>query len=324
MKVVRLSFPNPPAEVVAPRAPVARVSEPRLEFVAATPRPGRLRRPVGRFESAVQLWHLASLDAPSVALVWSMGFAWAARVRLAAWVLALQVLVVWVVYVGDRLLDARSGLRRGEDDGLRERHFFHWRHRKVLAPLAAAAGCAAAGIALRWMPAGTRDRDAVLGVASMAYFTRVHAGGVRTGLSRLFTKELLVGVLFAVGCALPAWSRGSLGMLAAPVAMFAAVAWLNCWAIEKWEAEKREPARRCARAVARAATLIALAGLAALTLQGANPRMAALLAAASASAALLGLLDRARERMTVVTLRAAADLVLLAPALLLLAEALRR
>ena len=60
----------------------------------------------------LRFWHLASLDAPTVALVWSLGFAWAAGVGLPVWAPLLLALVAWAVYVGDRLLDARAGFRR--------------------------------------------------------------------------------------------------------------------------------------------------------------------------------------------------------------------
>lgn len=58
-----------------------------------------------------RLWHLSSLDAPTVAIVWSLAFAWTANVRLPWWVLVLLPLGVWTVYVADRLLDARAGIQ---------------------------------------------------------------------------------------------------------------------------------------------------------------------------------------------------------------------
>lgn len=270
--------------------------------------------------AALRLWHLSSLDAPSVAAVWSLGFAWIARLRLPLWVLALQLLVVWAVYVGDRLLDARAGLRRGSrslPNELRERHFFHWRHRRVLAPIAVVAACTAAAIALRRMPVAAGERDSLLAAASLAYFTRVHSGPVTGEARQVFSKELLVGVLFTVGCALPAWSPGAGRALCLPVVFFAALAWLNCRAIEYWESGRA--------GIARVAGWVVLAGIvAAASLATAQPRAAAWMAAGAASALLLGALDRVRGRMTAVTLRAAADLVLLAPALLLAIWLVRR
>lgn len=277
--------------------------------------------------AAVRFWHLASLDAPTVAVVWSLAFAWVARMRLPLWVLALQALVVWGVYVGDRLLDARAGLRRACNE-LRERHYFHWRNRVVLAPMAVAAACAAVGIVLRWMPLGAGERDSVLAVASLAYFTRVHAGAItgeleslnrrvlnRRGVARrVLSKELLVGTLFTAGCALPAWSRAEWRVLAAPAMLFAALAWVNCAAIERWESRELPGRMQIVRmAIAIAAGGVGLAIVFAIR----DPRAAALAITGTASALLLAWLDRRRERFASVTLRAAADLVLLTPAVLL-------
>jgi hypothetical protein len=301
---VPLSFPNTPAAASA-------AERQRLSGGWKCEKPDSLR---SRFDAlaVIRLWHLASFDAPTVALVWSLAFAWVAHVRLAAWVLLLQILVVWAVYVGDRLLDARAGLRCWPSkylDALRERHYFHWRHRRVLAPLAIAAGCAAAAIMLRFMPAGARERDSVLAVASLVYFTHVHAGSAR----RVFSKEMLVGVLFTVGCALPAWSRADWRSLAVPVAFFAVLAWLNCRAIEAWESHCRIKMGHIAGAIALAGLVLA-GGFAAC-----HSRQSALLLAGAVSALLLAALDRFRNRLRSVTLRAAADFVLLTPAFLLAA-----
>jgi hypothetical protein len=301
---VPLTVPNP------------RAREPLPSSVAEPPRKRPLPAPSRAAPSApsavLRCWHLASFDAPSVALAWSLAFAWAARVRLPVWVLVLQVLVVWVVYVGDRLLDARAGLRRWSQDDLRERHYFHWTHRRLLVPLALAAATASACIALRWMQVRIAERDSVLGLASLAYFTRVHAGPLRGRLSWLFSKELLVGVLFTIGCVLPAWSRSGLLPMAVPAAFFAAVAWLNCWAIDRWEAHATP-----GRTFRVAAVIAAFGATCACLLMAVEPRAAVLLACGAASALLLGLLDRASPRLQPVTLRALADFVLLVPALLL-------
>ena len=74
---------------------------------------GALRRiQAGRFDAPapLALWHLASLDAPTVAVTWSLAFAWAAQVRLPGWIPLLLALACWAVYVADRLLDARAAL----------------------------------------------------------------------------------------------------------------------------------------------------------------------------------------------------------------------
>jgi hypothetical protein len=280
----------------------------------------------------LHLWHLASLDAPTVALAWASSFAWAAGTHLPPQAAAVIVLAVWTVYVGDRLLDARTGLRQHAEYRLRERHYFHWRHRRAFVPLAMAAGAATAVLVLGCIPAVARERDSVLAAASLAYFARVHqsqlsaARRTRPFFPPLVTKELLVGVLFALGCALPtlgaAWAAPrntrwtALSILIGCVAFFAALAWLNCHAIEQWETGAEwsgDPS------LASISFVLASLGLgAALLLSSAHPRPALLLAAAASSALLIALLDRIRPRLSPVTLRAAVDLVLLAPAIAIL------
>ena len=146
-------------------------------------------------------------------------------------------------------------------------------------------------------------------------------------------------MLFTAGCALPAWHLprafawpGS-GVWAfwIPASYFAALAWLNCSAIAHWEATVRRPATGFAHpqqqrrnrkpepsAIFFMGALLAGGGLA-ISVAGASmhPRAAALLACGSVSALLLALLDRSRPQFTAIALRAAADLVLLTPLLLL-------
>lgn len=275
--------------------------------------------------AALLYWHLTSLDAPTVAVVWSLAFAWAAGVVLPLWMPILLALAAWVVYVADRLLDVRTALRSGNFNNLRERHRFHHRHRRVLAPLAIAAGVTAACIVFTLMPAPARERNSLLAAAALAYFTRVHTS-YRLPAFRLSSrlpfpkKELLAGLLFTAACILPAMSRAAaadakLVPLSAAAAYFAILAWLNCHAIDRWE--NFQPVRRIP--IFRQAGFLALAGLMiAAAVAQVQPRAAVLMLCASASSLLLGLLDRIRARLTPLALRAAADLVLLMPLVLLL------
>jgi hypothetical protein len=281
----------------------------------------------GRLLAALRHWHLASLDAPTVAVVWGWAFAWVAHVRLAIWPLALLGLVVWAVYIGDRLLDARAGLHNPPRHDLRERHHFHWRHRRVLGPLAVVAGAAAAWIVHSRVPVIALPQDSAVAVATLAYFSSVHTrlrlpAPVGQMLAVFGSREWLVGALFAAGCVLPAWSMDPVWnspasparLLALPAAYFSALAWLNVRAISHWESVASKP---CGPGLGRVAWGLAMAGLAlAVWLLPSQPRAAGLIVAGAASALLIGWLDWRREHLSPLTLRIAVDLVLLTPLLL--------
>lgn len=279
----------------------------------------------------LKFWHLASLDAPTVAVAWAWAFAWALHLPLPAWALALLALVVWVIYVGDRLLDARGGLRNPAHHLLQDRHYFHWRHRRLLAPLAAIATLAALWIVQERVSGFAIRQDSMVAAAALVYFSGVHTraslpGWLRRGAARLVSRELLVGAIFSAGCSLPALSALRLhrppafgpALLCVPL-FFAALAWLNVRAIADWEDNPWPIHRRIVTRFARAIGVLGL--LAALLLAAAGqPRIGLVLAAGALSAFLLALLDRVRPALTPLALRAGADVVLLAPLLLALAR----
>jgi len=180
--------------------------------------------------------------------------------------------------------------------------------------MAAGFSCLAAWIVVRYMPLASRERNSLLALAAFAYFARVHSVSNRAPfLSRILSKELLVGLIFTAGCALPTWARAPFWPTLCPVGFFALLAWLNCYAIDRWE----NPALTHSARIAHMASLLALAGAALAALVAAfRPRSGELLLAGAMSALLLGVLDQMRNRLGAVTLRAAADLVLLTPALL--------
>ena len=266
------------------------------------------------------MWHLASLDAPTVAIVWAYAFAQAAGVRLQGWVAVLLFAGTWSVYVGDRLLDAHGAMRSGELGSLRERHFFHWRYRRILIPLAACSAMLAVALVFRLMPRVMRERNSVLAAAAVVYFSGVHSPSRLPGwLRKSASKELLVGVLFTAGCATPTLSHlpaaqiwGAWPLLAC-LAYFAMLAWCNCTAIDRWESTHARSG------VQLQAGLLAVAGVAiAIALAADDGRLCALTVTATASSALLLLLDRIRLRISPPLLRVLADAVLLTPAVLLL------
>jgi hypothetical protein len=278
------------------------------------------RRP---FTRILDLWHLASLDAPTVAVVWAHAVAGAAGVRLEPWIPLLLACGTWTVYVVDRLLDARRAINAHDLSTLRERHYFHWRHRHPLLPLATCAAGVAVALILKWMPVGAREHNSLIAAAALIYFSGVHAPAeLPQWTRRLVSKELLVGILFAAGCAAPALSHlrsaASAWSIFPAVIFLASLAWLNCAAIDMWESQSIR-----IHIPAAAATLTFIGVTAAVGLAAYSPHVAALLAGGAISALSLFILHRTRHRLHPVTLRALADLVLLAPAILLISGAPR-
>lgn len=275
----------------------------------------------------IRLWHLASFDAPTVAVIWALAFAWVAGIRLETWVPLLLACGTWTVYVGDRLLDAHRALGTRQLDLLRERHFFHWRHRRILIPLGCCSGILAVLLIIHRMPVVIRERNSILAAAALMYFSGVHSTtNGPAWLRRIASKELLVGLLFTAGCIAPTLSKirfayGSIlsaWPLLACGAYFAALAWCNCCAIDAWESLGNEsPVLTCT-------ALLTFAGTAASALLAfTHPRAAILILTAAASSFLLLLLDRKRARIAPLYLRTLADAVLLAPALVLVVGVLR-
>lgn len=265
--------------------------------------------------------------------MWTSAFAWAAHLCLPAWAPALLAFGAWAVYIGDRLLDARAGMCTPPKHQLRDRHYFHWRHRRILAPLAVLAATASLWIVVTRLPAAARVPDSAIAAATLAYFSSVHsrrqfAGCTARFLDPLTSRAALIGILFTAGCLLPVWSQAALRhasgpaeqSLLCPAMFFAALGWLNCHAIAQWESNRSTHPKP----VQPIACLLGLAGVfLALLIIWNEPRSAALIAAAAASALLLALLDRFRCRLTPLAVRAGADLVLLTPALLLIHQPLR-
>lgn len=263
----------------------------------------------------LHLWHLASLDAPTVAVVWTISFASAASVHLNPWVLALIACGTWTVYVGDRLLDARRAISSGALHNLRERHFFHWHHRRWLIPGACAAAAIAAVLIFGRMSSAVRHRDSILAAAALLYFSGVHSPArLPRWIRKLTSKEFLVGLLFTAGCAAPTLAR--IPALQWPfvicLATYTALAWMNCSAIDSWESS----GSRTQTLFRSSMVSIACFALAAV-LTFVDVRAAGTVCVAGISALILALLDRNRTRISRLTLRALADMALLTPVILL-------
>ncbi len=281
----------------------------------------------------VALWHLLSLDAPTVAALWTWFVARASHVRLPLASPVAMALAVWILYAADRLLDTRilsAGARETYPyDQLEARHFFHHRHRRTFSIGIAFAGMAVAALLPRLDPAAVR-LYLMEGALLFVWFLILHA----TRSAHRLPKEIAVGLFFSAAIFIPTIARASgLRMALLPYAiLFAALCSLNCLFIYMWEHRRGRPARRedwpANARPAHATTRLALAHLNALAASVAiagtalafmhpHPDQRPIAVACSLAAVLLLALDRNRKRLSPIYLRAAADLALLTPLLLL-------
>lgn len=265
------------------------------------------------------LWHLLSLDAPTVAALWTWFIAQTCHVRLPAAATLAMAFAVWMLYAADRLLDAGST----RQDKLEARHIFHHRHRRAFL-----AGIIAASTALALLLPGLDSQSIhlylILGGLVFGYFILIHAA---RGAHRL-PKEIAVGICFAAATFIPTVARlPQLRLeLLAPALLFAMLCSLNCLFIYAWE-HPPENAAFVQVNPTHAVTRIALRHLQAITIAVALASVALAafdrfspwqipLATAIAAAFLL-VLNHRRTAILPTTLRAAADFALTTPMLLI-------
>jgi hypothetical protein len=264
-----------------------------------------------RLYNVAEWWHLLSLDAPTVAALWSWFFVRAMHLHLSLIQVLLLPLGTWLLYVADRLLD---GVRQEQGEMLRERHHFHARHRIAFLWAALLLAVLLAWFVLTSMRPEALREDSWIGMFALLYLFAVH----RLAARRL-PKELAVAVLFAAATAVPAWSRLSAGsrlekeQLAPAIIFFALLCWINCVGIEKWEGGNPHVMTRWASLHLRSiATMIALFSFAAALLAPSRGLTAVYLAALLSSG-LLFALDARSSHLSPLHLRIAADAALLTP-----------
>ena len=287
-------------------------------------------------------WHLVSMDAPTVAATWTWAIAQACNVRLPWASLPAMGIAVWMLYVGDRLLDARlldrPALRHVP--GLEARHFFHHRHRQRFLPGIGLAGIVLAALLPRLATPALR-LYAIEGVLLCGWFLVLHASNLqKTGNGHRLPKEIAVGLFFAGAVFIPTVAREpGLRLVLLPVAgLLAVLCSLNClfiyfWEHEAWDHEPGRPdwgggdessgchatTRLALRHLIRiaAATVAVGMGLAVLEYLAGAGSLWTLPAACAVSAGLLLLLHGSRRRIEPTALRAMADVALLTPLLFL-------
>jgi hypothetical protein len=241
------------------------------------------------------LWpNVLALDAPAVAVVWQrfLGWAFSSPVPVAASV--VLGLTVWGIYLADRWWDARSGSHH------QPRHRFAAAHSGLIVISATALLAAAAftfALPITYLLAGGAVAILVAVYFGLVHLLKPNAVTARGG------KEMLVGLLFSAGVAIPLIAGGHDAVRWLPAtAGFGVICWLNCRVIDRWEGEvagddTREPSL----------------GITAVVLASLVPRPVAF--ALAAAAALLLAVHIAERRIGPQAARVLADLVLLTPLL---------
>lgn len=268
--------------------------------------------------------NLLSLDAPLVALVWLYIFARTWRLGYHPWeAYASLGLVVWAIYVVDRLMDHSLA---GEAAGtLGSRHHFHRRHRWQFVVGVVAAILAAVWLVVTKMPMAIYKYLLLGAVLVAGYLGLVILSSPAQGDAPI-TKNVLAGVTFAFGTALAAHIyRPELGiydLIKAPeFVSFAVLCMLNIAAIDLWEHAGRAADVEIKASDELALTLpLTLLGGVSLTFalmddeQSTRPFFYAVLTAS----ALLYVLNRRRAHLSMDALRVLADVALVAPLLVFL------
>jgi len=287
------------------------------------PRPGpHLIPPRPQHRSPLALWHLLSLDAPTVAALWTLFIARISHISLPWPEPAAMFVAVWIIYAADRLLDARLLDARQLDTRpnateLEPRHHFHHHHRnRFLTAIALAA------LILVYLLICIDPRSlhlyALLATLLAAWMLLIHA---RPHSHRL-PKELAVGLFFPAAIFIPTVARDPairLDLLPTAI-LFAFACTLNCLYLYVWEHTAPTPIAHIttrwatSHLIQLATTLLIFATLIFAT----RPSITNLPALACAiTAAALITLNAHRHRLSPIHLRAAADLTLLTPILLL-------
>ena len=324
------------------RAPSTRPTPSRLHlFAPPPPRP----RP-----NPLELWHLLSLDAPTVAALWTWFIAHANHISLPATSIAAMATAVWLLYAADRLLDARlldanpltpsnPPAQTPAAHPLEPRHLFHHHHRRRFRIAIVAASLLLATLLPHLAPETIR-LYLIEGSFLIGYFLLIHATPSTTrptpASPHRLPKELAVGLFFAAAVFIPTVARSPALRLSLllPAILFSALCTLNCLFINAWEHPAPIHGTRSAtyanthptpRPALNSLPMIAIflialpAACTLLNRHHLSPHYTpwTLPASIALAATLLLLLHHFRHSLPPTTLRAAADLALLTPILFL-------
>ena len=295
----------------------------KLEGVATATPSKPLHQATSAHKDPLSVWHLLSLDAPTVAALWTWFLASANHVHLPVSSTLSMALAVWMLYAADRLMDVRLLVidpTRRED--LEARHYFHLRYRTAFLTGILLASLALAALLPRLDAAAIR-LYLILGGLVAGYFILIHATGsdaVQEEVAHRLPKEVAVGLCFAAATFIPTVARRpDLRLTLLPIALlFAILCSLNCLFIYSWEHEDRR-VNRPTHVITRVAlrnlvSLTSVLACSSIVLALFDRHVSSSIPSASAlSAVILLALHRRRHAIARTTLRAAADLALATP-----------
>jgi len=278
--------------------------------------------PTRTFSRSPLLWlNFVCLDAPLVAVCWQWLFGQSFHLPIPMGNRIALCLTAWLIYLADRFSDSIA-LRSNQQKSQRQQFCLQYRNIWLCA-----IGCVAvvdAGVVLKAVNYKTLLPGGVLGLVTIAYVAINHA--ISEVWEIIPLKELAIGSLFAGGTLLsvtPNIFAERSTMLFAAI-LFALLCTLNCVSIATWERDLDRIQQKhsiatywpAANFVVRLALPILAAGC--VFLAACDLKLWPIAVCLGSSGLLLGALPLApvlRDERT-----ALADLVLLTPLLLLLAE----
>lgn len=274
-------------------------------------------------KSPLALWHLLSLDAPTIAVLWTWFIGTASHVHLPITSILAMASAVWTLYAADRLLDTQSAT----PSDLEARHYFHHRYRTAFLAGILFASLALA-VLLPRIPSEAIHLYLILGGLVFGYFILIHVPlnhSPETKAAPRLPKEIAVGICFAAAIFIPTIARHpDLRPTLLPSALlFAALCSLNCLFIYAWEHDPPDPIDHPVHTITRLALnrlptiamTITAAGIALAILDHRTPWPIPI--ANALAATLLLLLHYRRHQIIPLNLRAAADLALATPILVI-------
>ncbi len=293
-------------------------------------------------EQRKPLWlipNLLSLDAPLVAIAWLYIFAKTWRVDYLPWSVYFALgLVVWVIYVTDRLFDA--SMENENLSRLQARHRFHRKHRRVFrraAMIVALISLVLVTVPLRVTILGLYIETglpvkiyglALVGGLMVAGFFTLSVFSIKGPDEIPYAKNILAGMAFAYGTAMLAYSYTSFDLWefvwSRELICFAVLCILNISAIDLWEYADRSSDLETKATHEMALTLpIILLGGFALVFAAQDHEMTTrpFFYSILTGAALLHILNRNRGRFSMEALRVLADVALLIPLIVFVASA---